>query len=60
MEFNYLMLMKVALFCSGDQDAVVSVTGTIYALDSLNLPVTVPWYAWYQKSQVPSYSHQFL
>ncbi|KAG0558091.1 hypothetical protein M758_10G003600 [Ceratodon purpureus] len=37
---------------SGDNDAVVPVTGTIYALESLDLPVKVPWYAWYQKSQV--------
>lgn len=37
---------------SGDNDAVVPVTGTLYAFDSLALPVKVPWYAWYQQNQV--------
>lgn len=37
---------------SGDNDAVVPVTGTIYAIESLNLPITNRWYAWYHKTQV--------
>lgn len=37
---------------SGDADSVVPVTGTRYALSSLNLPVVVPWYSWYHNLQV--------
>ncbi|XP_024385315.1 serine carboxypeptidase 24 isoform X2 [Physcomitrium patens] len=37
---------------SGDSDSVVPVTGTRYALASLNLPIVVPWYSWYHHQQV--------
>lgn len=45
-------MIGIGLVCSGDNDAVVPVTGTLYAFDSLALPVKVPWYAWYQQNQV--------
>lgn len=44
--------MGLVCIISGDADSVVPVTGTRYALSSLNLPVVVPWYSWYHNLQV--------
>jgi len=37
---------------SGDADSVVPTTGSRYGLASLELPVVVPWFSWYNKEQV--------
>uniref|UniRef100_A0A0D9VUP4 Carboxypeptidase n=1 Tax=Leersia perrieri TaxID=77586 RepID=A0A0D9VUP4_9ORYZ len=41
--------------CSGDMDAVCSVTSTQYALDILGLPVETSWRPWHVDNEVAGY-----
>ncbi|KAM0952892.1 putative carboxypeptidase D [Dioscorea sansibarensis] len=41
--------------CSGDFDAIVSVTATQYSLQNLGLPIETTWGPWYHKEQVGGY-----
>ncbi|KAK4790121.1 hypothetical protein SAY86_017425 [Trapa natans] len=45
---------------SGDTDAVIPVTSTRYSIDSLHLPTTKPWRAWYDDGQVGGWTQEYV
>jgi len=40
------------LSCSGDTDARVPVTSSRYSINTLKLPIQVPWRPWYSEEEV--------
>ncbi|XP_073306207.1 serine carboxypeptidase-like 28 [Primulina huaijiensis] len=44
---------------SGDNDAVLPLTGTRYSLKALNLKTNISWYAWYDKQKVGGWSEVY-
>lgn len=45
------------LFYSGDLDGMIPVSASRYAINSLKLPIEIPWRPWYIKDEV---IHHFL
>ncbi|KAK7306708.1 hypothetical protein VNO77_44663 [Canavalia gladiata] len=41
--------------CSGDTDAKVPVTSSRYSINTLKLPIQVPWHPWYSGKEVGGY-----
>ncbi|KAK9101741.1 hypothetical protein Sjap_018995 [Stephania japonica] len=50
--------LRIWMF-SGDTDAVIPVTSTLYSIDALKLPTTSPWGAWYHNGQVGGWTQQY-
>ncbi|KAK4481655.1 hypothetical protein RD792_012562 [Penstemon davidsonii] len=50
--------LRIWIF-SGDTDAVIPVTSTRYSIDSLKLPTTSPWRAWYDDGQVGGWTQEY-
>ncbi|EFJ35996.1 serine carboxypeptidase-like enzyme [Selaginella moellendorffii] len=58
----YKELIKAGLriwVYSGDEDAMVPVTGTRYWIRSLKLPIVNRWYPWYYMDQVAGWSQTY-
>jgi len=57
MKFAFSFMYKVPnlddlLSCSGDTDARVPVTSSRYSINTLKLPIQVPWRPWYSEEEV--------